>query len=285
MEKIKVAAGEYEAAKVYLVTVGGTDASERKEVYRWFAAGIGPVKGSVTQRHKNVDGSIATIEITMDLASYERGKTGDVAAQAKPTVESLFAQGEAAARKGDHKTALAQYDAALALDPKAAKVHAYKTLSLIATKQFELAESEIKAALALNEKEYTYQEIAGQLKIAQGEIATGKALYDKAAVLSPKNAGAIYTDLAAALAQRKDEKLSPEIEKALKAAAAADPPGAEALFALGQSYVNAGRAEGKKYLQKYVEVASGLPEGKRDEQKIRLAKQLIRAIDAVKGVQ
>ncbi len=44
-----------------------------------------------------------------------------------------------------------------------------------------------------------------------------------------------------------------------------------------------GRAEGKKYLQRYVEVAMALPEGKRDEQKIRLAKQLIRAIDAVKG--
>ena len=200
-----------------------------------------------------------------------------------PTVESLFAEGEAAARKGEHTVALAKYDAALAIDPKAAKVHAYKTLSLIALKQFDQADKEINQAVSLNEKEYTYTEIAGQLKIARGDIPGGKALYDKAASLSPQNAGSIYTDLAAALAQRKDDKLAPDIEKALKTAASADPPGAEALFALGQSYVNAGRAEGRKYLQRYVEVASKLPDGKRDDQKIRLAKQLIRAIDAVKG--
>jgi thioredoxin-like negative regulator of GroEL len=239
----------------------------------------------VTKRHKNADGLIATVEITMELASVELGKSGAAnVAVPKNTVESLFAQAEGAARKGDHKTALAKYDAALTIDPKAAKVHAYKTLSLMATKQFDAAEAEIKAALAIDAKEYTYQEIAGQLEIARGNIAGGKALYDKAAALSPGKAGAIYTDLGAALAMRKDEKLSGEIEKALKTAADANPPGAEALFALGQSYVNAGRPEARKYLQRYVEVASKLPEGKRDEQKIRLAKQLIRAIDAVKGI-
>lgn len=285
MEKVKVGAGEYEAAKIYLVTASGTDASEQQEVYRWFAAGVGPVKGSVTKRHKNADGSIATVEITMELASFEIGKTEGKSdgAQAN-TVESLFAKAEAAARKGDHKTALAEYDAALAIDPKAAKVHAYKTLSLMATKQFDAAEEEIKAALTIDSKEYTYQEIAGQLAVARGNIAGGKSLYDKAAALAPDKAGAIYTDLGAALAMRKDDKLAPEIEKALKTAADANPPGAEALFALGQSYVNAGRPEARKYLQRYVEVASTLPEGKRDEQKIRLAKQLIRALDAVKGI-
>jgi tetratricopeptide (TPR) repeat protein len=282
-ETIKVGAGEYDAAKVYLITVGGTDGADRREVYRWFAAGVGPVKGSITQHRKNADGSTATIEMTMELSSYELAKTAAATDAAKPTVESLFAQAEAAARKGDHKTALEKYDAALAIEPKAAKVHAYKTLSLIATKQFTAGETEIKQAIALDNKEYTYQEIAGQLKVAQGDIQAGKSLYDKAAALSPKSAGAIYTDLGAALAQRADDKLSPEIEKALKTAAAADPPGAEALFALGQSYVNAGRAEGRKYLQRYVEVASALPDAKRDDQKIRLAKQLIRAIDAVKG--
>jgi tetratricopeptide (TPR) repeat protein len=219
------------------------------------------------------------------LASFRAGaaQTPQAKEDPAPTVESLFAQGQAAARKGEHAAALAKYDAALAIDPKAGKVHAYKTLSLMALKQFDRAQKEIDAALAIDAKEYTYQEIAGQLKIARGDIAGGKALYDKAAELAPKSAGAIYTDLAAALAQRKDDALAPEIEKALKTAAAADPPGAEALFALGESYVNAGRAEGRKYLQRYVEVASALPKEKRDERKIRLAKQLIRALDAVKG--
>jgi hypothetical protein len=101
--------------------------------------------------------------------------------------------------------------------------------------------------------------------------------------MSPGNAGAVYTDLAAVLAARKEDGLAGEIDAALKRAAGANPPGAEALFALGQTYVNAGRAEGRGYLQRYIEVASRLPVGKRDETKIGLARQLIRAIDAVKG--
>ena len=285
-EKVKVGAGEYDAAKIYLITVGGTDGADRREVYRWFAPGIGPVKGLVTQRKRNPDGSLATTEITMELTSLElpKDRTNATAAGAPAnSVETLFAQGEEAARKGDHQTALARYDAALAIDPKAAKVHAYKTLSLIATRQFDAAQTEINRATSLDSKDYAYQEIAGQLKIAQGKIAEGKSLYDKAAALSSSNAGAIYTDLAAALAARKDDRLAPDIDKALKTAANANPPSPEALFALGQSYVNAGRGEAKTYLQKYIEVASKLPDGKRDDQKIRLAKQLIRAIDAVKG--
>jgi thioredoxin-like negative regulator of GroEL len=292
MEKVKTAAGEYDAAKIYLVTVGGTDQNDRKEVYRWFARGVGPVKGSVTQHRPNADGSIATIEISMELTSYTpAGKGKDpkaaVAAAAGNTaganVEMLFAQAQAAARKGDHRTALAQYDAAIAADPKFAKLHAYKTLSLIATRQFDAAETEIDRALSLDDKDYTFVEIAGQLKIAQGKIAEGNPLYEKAAGMSPQNAGAIYTDLAAALAARNDDKLAPEIDKALKNAAAAKPPSPQALFALGQSYASAGRPEGRQYLQRYVEVASALPAEKRDDRQIRLAKQLIRALDVVKG--
>jgi tetratricopeptide (TPR) repeat protein len=198
-------------------------------------------------------------------------------------VATLFGEAEALAKKGEHRAALAKYDAALAQDPKAAKVHAYKALSLISTRQFEAAERSIGEALALNPKEYTYHEIAGQLKLAQGKVAEGKALYEKAAGMSPGNAGAVYTDLAAVLGARRDEKLNGEIMAALEKAAAATPPSAEALFALGQTYVNSGRPEGKRYLERFLELASKLPEGKRDEAKVRLAKQMIRALDAVKG--
>jgi tetratricopeptide (TPR) repeat protein len=291
-EKVKTAAGEYDAAKIYLVTVGAVDQNDRKEVYRWFAQGVGPVKGSVTQHKPNADGSFASIEISMELTSYTpggKGKGSDPVAAAGVgntqggSAESLFAQAQAAARKGDHKTALAQYDAAIAADPKSGKLHAYKTLSLIALKQFDAAETEIDRARSLDDKDYTFVEIAGQLKIAQGKIAEGKPLYDRAAALSSQNAGAIYTDLAAALAARNDDKLAPEIDKALKAAAGAKPPSPQALFALGQSYASAGRPEGRQYLQRYVEVASALPADKRDDRQIRLARQLIRAIDVVKG--
>jgi thioredoxin-like negative regulator of GroEL len=225
----------------------------------------------------------------MELIAYKIPKAGD--ANAQPTAKAddansaaaLFAEAEALARKGDHPAAIAKYDAALAADRKAAKVHAYKTLSLIALKKFDQAEKEIAQAVASNPKEYTYQEISGQLRIAEGKIAEGKSLYDKAAELSRQSAGSIYTDLAAALAGRNDPKLNGDIDAALKKAADANPPGADALFALGQSYTNAGRPEARKYLQRYLDVASKLPPEKRDERKIRLAKQLIRAIDTVKG--
>ncbi len=199
-------------------------------------------------------------------------------------VARLFAEGEAAARAGDHAGALAKYDAALAGDPKAAKVHAYKAISLSALKKYDEAEKSAGQALALNSKEYTYHEIAGQIKLAQGKIEPGKALYDKAAELSPEHAGAIYVDLAAALSARNDDGLAAEVEKALKKSADSKPPHPEALFALGQSYISAGRVEGKQYLSRYIEIAKTLPDGQRNEAKIRLAKQMIRAIDAVKGL-
>jgi tetratricopeptide (TPR) repeat protein len=289
IEKVKVGAGEFDAAKIYLSTVGGTDQGERRDVYRWFAPGVGPVKGVFTQNRPGADGTVANTEVTMELVSYQapkaEGVTGAVAGADKPagSGDALLGDGQALARKGEHRAALAKYDAAIAVDPKAAKVYAYKTLSLIATKQFDAAEAAINRALAFDDRQYTFVEIAGQLKVAQGKVTEGQALYDKAAQLSPSNAGAIYTDLAAALAGRNDDRLAPAIDQALKSAANANPPGVEALFALGQSYVNAGRAEGKQYLQRYVQTASALPADKRDEQKIRLARQLIRAIDAVKG--
>ena len=44
-----------------------------------------------------------------------------------------------------------------------------------------------------------------------------------------------------------------------------------------------GRAEGAGYLKRYVEVASKLPEAEQNQQKIKVAKQLIRALDLLKS--
>ena len=125
-------------------------------------------------------------------------------------------------------------------------------------------------------------ELAGQVKVAQNQSNQGRSLFDKAAALSPKTAGAMYVDLAAALAAKNDNRLTGEIESALKAATIAEPPSAEALFQLGQGYANAGKQEGKAYLQKYVDVATKLPAADQDKQKIQVAKQLIRALDSLK---
>jgi tetratricopeptide (TPR) repeat protein len=211
---------------------------------------------------------------------------GDAPAAAAPQTEeakSLFEAGRKLAAANDHAGALEKYAASLAADPSRAEVHAYKAASHLALGQPDEAQREVDMALKLDAKDFRFWEISGQIRIGRGEIKEGSALYAKAAELSPRDAGAIYTDLAAALANRNDTALNAQIESALKTAAAADPPGADALFQLGQTYANAGRQEGKAYLQRYLKAAADLPEAQRDAQKIQVAKQMIRALDILRN--
>jgi len=201
------------------------------------------------------------------------------------TVAGLIAHGQALAEQSNHSAALDKYNAALARDAASADAHAWKAASLIALKQLDQADTEIQKALKANSEEFTYQMIAGRLQIARGNIDDGSALYDKAAKLSPRNAGKVYADLAAALAARNDEKLNPRIEATLKSAASADPPHLDALFNLGQSYVSAGKPEGRDYLKRYLDGQGKLPEDQRDRQKMQLARKMIRAIDILNGIK
>ncbi len=201
------------------------------------------------------------------------------------TVAGLVAHGQVLAEQGNHSAALEKYDKALASDQASADAHAWKAASLIALKRLDDAESEIKKAIKANGDEFTYQMIAGRLQIARGNIDEGSALYERAAKLSPRNAGKVYADLAAALAERKDEKLNAQIESALKSAASADPPHLDALFNLGQSYVSAGKPEGKDYLKRYLDGEAKLPEDQRDRQKMQLARKMIRAVDILNGIK
>ena len=196
--------------------------------------------------------------------------------------KALFEEARKLAAANDHAGAIAKYAQSLAIDPACAEVHAYKAASHLALGQPDDAQSEIDAALKLDGKDFRFWEIAGQIKVKAGQVKDGRALYEKAAGLSPHDAGVIYTDLAAALATRNEPALNPQIESALQSAAAADPPGADALFQLGQSYANAGRQEGKTYLQRYLQVSEKLPESQRDAEKMQVAKQMIRALDILK---
>jgi len=201
------------------------------------------------------------------------------------TVAGLIAHGQALAESSNHPAALEKYDAALSRDANSADAHAWKAASLIALKRLDEADSEIQKALKANSSEFTYQMIAGRLQIARDNIEEGTATYGRAAKSSPKNAGKIYADLAAALAAKNDEKLNPQIESALKSAASADPPHVDALFNLGQSYVSAGKPEGKDYLKRYLDAESKLPEDQRDKQKMQLARKMIRAVDILNQVR
>jgi Flp pilus assembly protein TadD len=210
-----------------------------------------------------------------------------VAASAAPpaTQNDSFAQARKLAAAGNHRAALEKYSQALQADPKDGRILAYRALSHLALRQAPEAQQDVDHAMKLSGKEPVVLEAAGQVKIAQGEIDPGRQLFEKAAQLSPKSTGAIYTDLAAALSARNDPKLAGDVEAALKTAASADPPSPEALFQLGQAYANAGRQEGKTYLRKYIDLSAKLPADQRDPQKVQLAKQLIRALDVVQSLK
>src|SRR5215210_4095416 len=167
------------------------------------------------------------------------------AQQDNSSVTDLVAQGQKLAESGNHSAAVEKYNQAISRDGSSPDAHAWKAASLISLNRLDEAESEIALARKSNPDEFTYQMIAGRLEIARGNIDAGSALFEKAAKVSPKNAGKVYADLAAALAERKDDKLAAKIESALKSAANADPPHLNALFDLGQSYVSAGKTEGR----------------------------------------
>jgi cytochrome c-type biogenesis protein CcmH/NrfG len=185
--------------------------------------------------------------------------------------------------KGDHAGAIEKYRQVLAKEdlPEA---HAGLAASYLAMGKLDQADEEIGQALKAAPGEATYWMLRGRVNLAESRLDEAEGSYRNAAGVVPKRAGEIWADLASALAGLKDEKLGPRVESALKLAAAADPPSAEALFTLGQSYAKAGKEEGKTYLKKYLEIQSALPEEKRDYQKMQLARQMIRAIDILKSI-
>jgi tetratricopeptide (TPR) repeat protein len=196
--------------------------------------------------------------------------------------EDPFTAARTLAAKGDHAAALTKYDEAIKLAPLNGSILAYRALSHLALGQTRQAQDDVEAALHLNDKDAIIWESAGQVKVSLKQYAQARALFDKAAQLSPKTAGAMYTDLAAALEAQNDPALAGDVESALKSAGNAEPPSPEALFQLGQAFANSGKQEGKPYLQKYLDVTAKLPPAQRDPQKVQLAKQLIRVLDALK---
>src|ERR1051325_6881452 len=129
-----------------------------------------------------------------------------LAANVDDSPASLIAEGQKLAENGDHPPAIAKYDQRLARDATSAAAHAWKSASLISLNRLDEAAEEIARALKANPNEFTYQMIAGHLEIARGNIDDGSAMYERAAKASAKNAGKVYADLAAALAERKDDK-------------------------------------------------------------------------------
>ena len=254
---------------------------------RFFAAGLDPA-GRYVLTTQLIGYELSELPLRSDdrkpvVAAVKLRSVAPVAgATAEADSDTPFAAAKKLAADGDHKAALAKYGEAIALDPRNAAIPAYQAMSYLALGQTQKAQQTADHALKLNDKDALVLEVAGQIKAALNQLAQARAFFDKAAQISPKTAGAMYMDLAAALARKNDNTLAGDIDSALKAAAAADPPSGEALFQLGQSYANSGKQAGTAYLKKYVELSSKLPETEQDKQKIQVAKQLIRALDVLK---
>ena len=313
-QTITTEAGEY-TAQVVIISVN--DGNQQQETYRYFAKNIGLIRETIKQRTKNADGTFNRIDRTRDLMSFTSpNPQGQIDArnlsfQLKPSRrlayacidfsalddtaispgksdEGHFSAGRKLATNGEHAAAIVEYNKALAESPKpdvAAEIRAYKAICHLASNQIAQANAEVAEAMKLNAKSPTVWEVAGQIKISQNQVDAGKKDFAKAAELSPKSAGNIYMDLAAALASKNDTKLTGDIDAALKTAAKSDPPNVEALFQLGQSYANSGDQQGKAFLKKYLEESAKIPEAQRDAQKMQLAKQMIRALDIVQQVK
>jgi tetratricopeptide (TPR) repeat protein len=220
---------------------------------------------------------MAALAVSLSLAAAPATRPAEPA-----DARTLVSAGQKLAAEGNHKQALTRYERALELEPNHGDAHAYRAASLIALGRLEEAEQSLSRALAQTDREFTYLMIAGRLRVARGQYDEAEKQYADAVRLSPRDAGAIHADLAAALAGRRDEKLAGRIDKALKAAASADPPSLGALFDLGQSYVGAGRPEGADYLRRYVDLASRLPREQRDERRLKVARQMIRAAEVLR---
>lgn len=203
------------------------------------------------------------------------------ASSSPPTqpAQTDLAGAQALLQAGQPQAALNAYDAALGRDPTLADAHAGKAAALLELGKLPEAQRAIDAALRLQADRPAYHFIAARLHIAQGRFPEARSAADRAAQLAPAKAGLFYADLAAALAAAKSPAAEPLIEPALQAAAAAEPPSPWALFELGQSLIAAGKPQGADYLRRYLAQQQQLPENQRDPRRIRLARQMIRAME------
>lgn len=182
------------------------------------------------------------------------------AAELRPTIAALRAEGEAARQAGDLTRAQIAFTRARQLDPRDADVCCLLGLTCLDLGQLALAEGELRAALELRPGD-------ARALVGLGRVAAAGSRWDaaithyRAALASQPDEPSAYLELGRALLARQR---TPEAVRALEAAARLASDSAEAHKLLGLAYHTSGRrTQARVALRRAVELAPGDAEARR----------------------
>jgi tetratricopeptide (TPR) repeat protein len=154
-------------------------------------------------------------------------------------------------KHGDEQAAIRNYREALKLDPQLPGLHfelaEMLNASSVASEQRE-AETEYKAALAVNQFDERAEFRLGNISSRRGEVQEAYAHYSRAVQLQPNDAEANIGLAKVLMLMNQPDKAEPLLQRALQL----DPTSAAAHFRLSTLYRQAGRdADAKRELQEY----------------------------------
>jgi tetratricopeptide (TPR) repeat protein len=155
------------------------------------------------------------------------------------------------ARQGNREGAIRNYREALKLDPQLPGLH-FELAEMLndpdLPKGPEEAESEYRAALAVNQFDEKPECRLGEMAAARGDQQEAYEHYSRALQLQPNDAEAALGLAKALIAMKQLDKAEPLLKRALQL----DPTSAVAHFRLGTIYRESGRtADAKRELQEY----------------------------------
>jgi tetratricopeptide (TPR) repeat protein len=196
----------------------------------------------------NVELTYTSYRIYSDLADESRLSLIVVAPNSARTHQMMAHE---LARQGKADEAIANYREALKIDPKLPGLH-FELAEMLNTSTIpngrQEAESEYRAALALNPLDEKSQCRLGDLAALKGDPKAANEHYERALQLRPNDAEANIGLAKTLMSMNQSEKALPLLENAVKL----DPTSAVAHFRLGTVYRQLGRtADAKRELEEF----------------------------------
>ncbi len=197
----------------------------------------------------NIDLLYTSYRLYSDLADQS---TVTMAMIAPNSAQMHQMMARAEVREGDSTAAIANYRAAIKINPQSPGLHfelaeVLNASGTVADKQTAIAE--YHAALALNPHDEKSECQLGKIAQQNGDSKAAFADYSRATKLQPDDAGALTGLADALIAMQQPDKALPLLERAVQL----DPTGAAAHFRLSTLYRQAGRtADAKRELDAYL---------------------------------